>query len=230
MKTEKKKITEIAVAKLSGSLRNREDGHGLEDPEKILANPKNWRTHSPDQESAVEGLLEEIGWVNSVVINRTTGRLIDGHLRVEIAKKRHEAEIPVVYVKLSEKEEELVLAMLDPVGDLAGMDPKKLEQLLNSLEPESMALQKLIADLEEELGVGKEEQEVETLLDQAVQLEPGREFVLIVCEADEEWTKLRESLGLRAVRRGGYKPGSAFDATGTERVVKARRVLKLLAD
>jgi hypothetical protein len=216
---------------LSVELRNRTDGHGVEDPEKILANPKNWRTHSPDQESAVEGLLEEIGWVNSVIVNRTTGRLIDGHLRVEIAKKRQEKTIPVVYVKLTEKEEELVLALLDPVGDLAGMDPKKLQALIDEMaDPQSLALQKLIAKLEEELGVGSDAREMETLLDQAVQLEPGREFVVIVCEEEEEFVRIRESLGLRAVRRGGYKPGSAFDATGTERVIKARRVLKLLKD
>lgn len=230
MKTKEKKSNGDAAEKLSGGLRNRILGSGEEDPEKLLAHPKNWRSHSPDQESAVEGLLEEIGWVNSVVVNKTTGRLIDGHLRVELAKKRHEGKIPVVYVQLAEKEEELVLAMLDPLGDLAGMDPKKLEALLGSLDPASMALQKLISELEEELGVGKEEEEIETLLDQAVQLEPGREYVVIVCEADEEWVKLREAFGLRAVRRGGYKPGSAFDATGTERVVKARRVLKLLAE
>lgn len=230
VKTKEKKSNGDVATKVSVELKNRIVGGGEVDPEKLLAHPKNWRSHSPDQESAVEGLLEEIGWVNSVVVNKTTGRLIDGHLRVELAKKRHEGNIPVVYVELTEKEEELVLAMLDPLGDLAGMDPNKLEALLGSLDPESMALQKLISDLEEELGVGKENEEIETLLDQAVQLEPGREFVVIVCEADEEWVKLRESFGLRAVRRGGYKPGSAFDATGTERVVKARRVLKLLAE
>jgi hypothetical protein len=205
-------------------LRNRIVG-----TEKLLAHPKNWRSHSSDQESAVEGLLEDVGWVNSVVVNKRTGRLIDGHLRVELAKKRKEKNLPVVYVDLSEKEEDLVLAMLDPLGDLAGIDAKRLEELLGSLDPESAALQKVIADLEEELGIGKESDgEIETLMDQAIQLEPGREFIVVMCESDEEFVNLKAALSLRSVRRGGYKPGSAFDATGTERVVKARRLLKLL--
>jgi hypothetical protein len=224
-----KKKKEPAKTDLPGSLRNRIVASGEEDPEKLLANPKNWRTHSSDQESAVEGLLEEVGWVNNVIVNRRTGLLIDGHLRVELAKKRKEAKIPVVYVDLTAEEEGLVLATLDPLGDLAGIDAKRLESLLGSIDPQSVALQRMIADLEEELGVGKEtEQEAETLLDQAIQLEPAREFVVVMCDGEEDWSQLRSALALRTVRRGGYKTGSTFDATGTERVVKASRLLKLL--
>src|SRR5262245_17834222 len=194
-----KKVVEMSAA--SGALRNRITSSGEEDPEKLLAHPKNWRSHSADQESAVEGLLEEVGWVNNVIVNRRTGRLIDGHLRVELAKRRKEAKIPVVYVDLSEKEEELVLATLDPLGDLAGIDAKRLESLLGEIDPKSIALQRMIADLEEELGIGKSGggDDVETLLDQAVQLEPAREFVVVMCDGEEDWERLREVLGLRMV-------------------------------
>jgi hypothetical protein len=49
-----------------------------------------------------------------------------------------------------------------------------------------------------------------------------------MCEDEDDWTRLKAALELRTVRRGGYKPGSPFDATGTERVVKASRLLDLL--
>ncbi len=223
-----KKTAANAAKKIVGGLRNRIVGSGMEDPAKLLAHPKNWRTHSADQEAAVEGLLEEIGWVNSVVVNKKTGRIIDGHLRVELAKKRNEKKIPVVYLSLSEKEEDLVLTMLDPLGDLAGIDAKKLEALLKDLDPSSVSLQKMIADLEEELGIGRENAEdLEPLLDQGIQLEPGKEYVVVMCEGDQDWMELKSALGLRSVRRGGYRSGSPFDAVGTERVLKARRVLKL---
>jgi len=104
----------VDVKKIVGGLRSRIVGNGMEDPEKLLAHPKNWRTHSPDQAAAVERLLQEVGWVSPVVVNKKTGRIIDGHLRVALAKKRNEKKIPVVYVSLSEKEEDLVLTMLDP--------------------------------------------------------------------------------------------------------------------
>jgi hypothetical protein len=60
-----------------------------------------------------------------------------------------------------------------------------------------------------------------------VQLEPGKEFV-VMYDDEEESASLKLALGLRSVRRGGYKAGSAFDAVSTERVLKARRLMKLL--
>ena len=97
------------------------------------------------------------------------------------------------------------------------------------MNPESVALAKLVADLEEELGIGKEDDaNVETLLDQAVQLEPGKEFVVVMCDDKEEFERLQVALDLRTVRRGGYKAGSAFDAKGVDRVVKAKKLLGLL--
>jgi ParB-like chromosome segregation protein Spo0J len=211
------------------TLRNRIVGTGTIDVAKLKENPKNWRTHSQEQESALEGLLTEVGWVQNVVINRTTGNLVDGHLRAALARKRSEKTIPVVYVELSLAEEELVLATLDPLGDLAGIDAKRLEELLAGLNPESVALAKLVADLEEELGIGKEDDaNVETLLDQAVQLEPGKEFVVVMCDDKEEFERLQVALDLRTVRRGGYKAGSPFDAKGVDRVVKATKLLGLL--
>jgi ParB-like chromosome segregation protein Spo0J len=157
------------------NLRNRIVGSGEEAPDSPLLNPKNWRTHSADQEAALEGLLTEVGWVQTVVVNRTTGNLVDGHLRVSLARKRGEKIVPVVYVELSPAEEELVLATLDPLGDLAGIDSRKLEGLLAGLNPDSVALTKLVADLESELGIGQKDDDgdLETLLDQAVQMEPG---------------------------------------------------------
>jgi hypothetical protein len=217
------------TTKVLKQLQNRIVGMGEESPEKILAHPLNYRTHSAAQESALEGLLEEVGWVSNVIVNKKSGRLLDGHLRVALAKKRHEKKVPVVYVSLSDAQEKLVLATLDPLGDLAGIDPKRFNDLLSGIDPETLPMQKLIADLEEEIGLGKEQHEAaEVLLDQAIQLEPGKEFVVIMADSEDEFTELKKRLALKQVRRGGYKKGSAFDAVATERVVKAARLLKLL--
>ncbi|MFA5693595.1 MAG: ParB N-terminal domain-containing protein, partial [Acholeplasmataceae bacterium] len=88
-------------------------GHGEMDPHELIPNPKNWRTHPKLQEKALEGALEDIGWIQDVIVNERTGKLLDGHLRVELAKKRGEHKIPVVMVDLSEEEEELALITLD---------------------------------------------------------------------------------------------------------------------
>ena len=56
-----KRSTSSKTPKVLKTLRNRIVGSGEEAPEKLLLNPKNWRTHSAEQEAALEGLLTEVG-------------------------------------------------------------------------------------------------------------------------------------------------------------------------
>jgi hypothetical protein len=41
--------------------------------------------------------LSEIGWVAEVLVNRTTGNVVDGHLRIELALDRQEPTVPVTF-------------------------------------------------------------------------------------------------------------------------------------
>ena len=68
--------------------RNRIVGHGTKPAKDFLANPHNWRIHPKPQQDAMQGVLGEVGWVQSVVENVRTGHLIDGHLRVVEALRR----------------------------------------------------------------------------------------------------------------------------------------------
>lgn len=111
------------------------------DPATILAHPKNWRTHGPEQRSALVAELDRVGFVQSVVVNRTTGHLVDGHLRVEVAAERGVGTIPVVYVELSPEEEARVLVALDPLGSMAGTNDALLQDLLDGLDLENRALE-----------------------------------------------------------------------------------------
>jgi len=99
--------------------KNRIIGNGEEAPDQLLANPHNWRIHPKFQQDALAAVLDEVGWVQEVIVNCTTGHLIDGHLRVQLAMRRDEPTIPVKYVELSEEEEALVLLTLDPISALA---------------------------------------------------------------------------------------------------------------
>lgn len=74
--------------------RNRIVGSGVEAPDQLLANPRNWRLHPKEQQEALEGVLDTVGWAQEVVVNRTTGHIVDGHLRVMIALRREEPAIP----------------------------------------------------------------------------------------------------------------------------------------
>lgn len=122
--------------------RSRIVGHGDVDPASLIANPRNWRTHPPEQRAALIAELDRVGFVQSVVVNRTTGLLVDGHLRAEVAVERRVATIPVVYVELTEEEEARVLVALDPLGSMAGTNDALLQALLAEVDLENQALEK----------------------------------------------------------------------------------------
>jgi DNA modification methylase len=133
--------------------RNRIVGQGAEPPDQLLANPRNWRTHPAAQQEALAGSLAEVGWVQQVIVNRRTGRLLDGHLRVTLADRNGEAAVPVLYVDLEEAEEALVLATLDPIAGLATADAAKLDELLREVSTGVPALQTMLADLAAQHGL-----------------------------------------------------------------------------
>src|SRR5215831_11510971 len=70
---------------MNATWQNRIVGHGEVDPRELKANPQNWRLHPSHQRAAVREVLAKVGWVGGIMLNRTTGNMIDGHLRVEEA-------------------------------------------------------------------------------------------------------------------------------------------------
>jgi DNA modification methylase len=127
--------------------RSRIVGSGSEDPAQLLANPRNWRRHPAAQREALRGSLDTVGWVAQIMVNTTTGHVIDGHARVEEAISRGESAVPVLYVELSPEEEDLVLASFDPIGAMAIADREALDALLASLSVDDAGLAALLADL-----------------------------------------------------------------------------------
>jgi hypothetical protein len=133
--------------------QNRIIGEGEESPDQLLANPANWRVHPKHQQDALAGVLNEVGWVQRVIVNQRTGHIVDGHLRVSLALQRNEPTIPVVYVDLDEAEEALVLATLDPLSALATTDAGKLDELLRDISTGEAAVQEMLAELAERSGI-----------------------------------------------------------------------------
>jgi DNA modification methylase len=131
--------------------RSRIVGSGSEAPDQLLANPRNWRRHPSAQREALRGSLDTVGWVQQVIVNRVTGHLVDGHARVEEALTRGESQVPVVYVELSEGEEALVLATLDPIGAMAIPEQSVLDELLDGLLVDDEGLAALLLNLRGDL-------------------------------------------------------------------------------
>lgn len=133
--------------------RNRIIRSGLAPVDQIQFSGKNWRIHPMSQQQALAGVLSEVGWVQNVIINERTGNLIDGHARVTVADRNGETEIPAVWVDLSEDEESLILATLDPLAAMAVRDDEQLAELLRHIETDDPGLQALIDSLAQDVGI-----------------------------------------------------------------------------
>lgn len=152
--------------------QNRIVGYADVDPKTLVPNPANYRRHPKRQADATTGSLNELGWVQDVLVNKTSGRIVDGHLRVELALQHGAQTVPVKYVELSEAEERLALATLDPLTYMAETDATTLEALLQQVNTGDAALQEMLAGLAEENGLFKTEpvQDVEPQIDRAAEL------------------------------------------------------------
>jgi len=59
----------------------------MADPKELLDHPNNYRIHTEQQRETLNGVLQEVGWVRDILVNKRNGRIIDGHLRVDMAKR-----------------------------------------------------------------------------------------------------------------------------------------------
>ena len=135
--------------------RSRIVGHADVPPADLVANPRNWRRHPESQRRPLRSAIGDVGWVQRIIVNRTTGHIVDGHARVEEALARGEPVVPVVFVELTPEEEHRVLATLDPIGALAEADGPALAVLLASIATSDADLAAFLDDLAAAHGLAR---------------------------------------------------------------------------
>jgi len=126
----------------------------------LRPNPRNWRTHPPEQADALRGVLAEVGYADALLARECEDgslELIDGHLRAETTP---DATVPVLVLDLSAEEADKVLLSHDPLAAMAGVDRARLGELLGEFDTESDALADMLTDL------AKSAARAEGLLDQ----------------------------------------------------------------
>jgi hypothetical protein len=126
---------------------------GVVDPYDLLANPRNFRAHPEHQRTALKAALNDVGWVAPVIVNRASGTILDGHLRVAVAIERKDTDIPVDYVELSEDEEMVALATLDPITAMAKPNPHLYGKLLEATTTGEADLMAYLDDFAQRIGV-----------------------------------------------------------------------------
>ncbi|MDO8671124.1 MAG: hypothetical protein Q7O66_06795, partial [Dehalococcoidia bacterium] len=127
---------------------NRIISYGEEAPDQLLAHELNsFKIHPRAQQDAMTGMLNETGWLAPVIVSESSGKVIDGHMRVSLAISRGEKSVPVAYVRLTPEEEATALATFDPVGALVAYDKDELDALLREVATGDSAVQAMLAEL-----------------------------------------------------------------------------------
>jgi hypothetical protein len=186
----------------------------------LRRNPKNWRLHPETQRGALEGLLEQIGFVGALVAREVDGQLelIDGHLRADVAA---DAEVPVLVVDLTDSEAATVLATFDPLGEMALIDEAALGALLGEVQVDEHAeLRRMLSDLHDKLA--KEEEEQTEVPGMALTPHEHYDYLVVLATTAQEWNIVCEHLGL--------EPEKPRGRLGTCRAIRAKRLLDALKD
>jgi ParB-like chromosome segregation protein Spo0J len=132
----------------------------------LRPNPKNWRTHSKEQQNAIKGILAEVGFAGACLVRQLEDgsyMLIDGHARTEVSG---DAELPCLVLDVTDEEADKILATYDPLGAMAGKDAEKLDELLKSFEMDNAAAQAMLDELARETGINPPDFEPARIEDQ----------------------------------------------------------------
>ncbi|MEM4167768.1 MAG: ParB N-terminal domain-containing protein [Candidatus Caldarchaeum sp.] len=85
----------------------------------LIPNDRNWRIHTEKQRKALIQAIKKLGWIAPLIVSKQTKRILDGHLRFEIAKELGYTKLPCVLLDIDESQELLVVTTTDSIGSLA---------------------------------------------------------------------------------------------------------------
>jgi len=183
---------------------------------KLKGNPSNPRIIKNDKfKKLVKSIQEfpEMLKLRPIVVDEDF-MVLGGNMRLKASK---DAGLKEVWIEVAEgltEEQKKEFIVKDNVG-FGEWDWDVLANDWDDVKLEDWGLELRIDDVIDSL---EEDEEIE--IPQSVQLEPPKEYVIIMCEPNSvEWEELKMDLKLGVVRKGGYKKGSAFDAISLERVL-----------
>ena len=140
------------------------------DPAKLIPADYNPRTISSHQAEALKRSIDRWGFVEPIVANKRTGRIVGGHQRLDAALAVALPKVPVHWVDLDETSEKALNIALNKIS--GEWDDEKLTSLLSELQLEGLDLPSLgFEELElEGLGVLDTSTELQGDLDEIPEL------------------------------------------------------------
>lgn len=211
--------------------RNRILSSEMVAPSALVPNPQNWRLHPDKQQRTLDGALKEVGWIQQVIVNKRTGRIVDGHLRVSLALHHNETAIPVLYVDLTEDEERKALALIDPIVAMANGDVAAYEALTEGMTTEDVWLRELLDSTARNIDTTEVEDVVEEENEHIIpemELHPFEhyDYITLLFRSDQDFAQACELFEIGKVKF--TIPNSAKVKIGIGRIVDGMKALRKL--
>jgi len=128
--------------------------YGVKPAKEFKAHDLNPREHPTDQREPLRGSLSTIGFIKPVIENVRSGKLIDGHGRIEEALAiSDEMPIPFVTVDLDQSEEALAIATLDEITKRAKTNADVFKLLQARIQTSNEVLNNFLGDVASRVGV-----------------------------------------------------------------------------
>lgn len=184
----------------------------------IRPNPNNPRIIKKDKfDKLVKSIKQfpEMLEARPLILNKDN-IVLGGNMRLKALQKAGITDVPVIHVDWdADKESEFIIKDNLSYGE---WDYDIIANEWDVIKLDDWGFD-LPVDLENELDELEDGEDY--IFPQSLQLEPPKEYILIMADANsEDWEEIKDRLKLKVVRRGGYKKGSPFDALSIERVFK----------
>ncbi len=140
--------------------------------------------------------------------------VLGGNMRLKACIEAGLSKVPIIIADNLTEEQKKEFIIKDNVG----FGEWDWDLLANEWDTDLLEDWGMDIPINDKIDNIEEDEEIE--IPQSVQLEPPKEYILIMAEPNSvDWEELKETLQLKMVRRGGYKKGSGFDAVSLERVL-----------
>lgn len=184
----------------------------------IKPNPNNPRIIKKDKfDKLVKSIKQfpEMLEARPLILNKDN-IVLGGNMRLKALQKAGITDVPVIHVDWdADKESEFIIKDNLSYGE---WDYDIIANEWDVIKLDDWGFD-LPVDLENELDELEDGEDY--IFPQSLQLEPPKEYILIMADANsEDWEEIKDRLKLKVVRRGGYKKGSPIDALSIERVFK----------
>ena len=183
----------------------------------VKSNPNNPRIIKDDNFKKLVNSIKEFPKmlnIRPIVVNDDM-IVLGGNMRLKACKEAGLKEVPIIRAgELTEDEQRQFI-----IKDNVSGGEWDWDMLTSDWDTEKLEEWGLEVPIDDQIDELEEGEEIE--LEQSVQLEPPKEYILIMADPNSvDWEEIKEKLKLKIVRKGGYKKGSAFDAVGLERVLE----------